>query len=286
MSRQEVKAYGRQEFRSFPLITSEPLPETLHDYIQDNLMGKGGVHMTNTNKHLQCEKTAKTYMFWDNVMLHYKKLAPLYGKTIDFEQYICPHDNWLFNHRDNLKLHNKVIQYETTVATQIERMLNLDNPDWVPPCNREAVAAEVGDYDKNTQKLKKKSRFLKKSQHHEPTKATKDETVELDEGFKKWKEEQEEALNGSHKKNGNLSNEEVGHIKNHWPYDPEDLPPLPRPKPKNVPKYYGWTHSDDADSWFLEAHTPTMYEPYEKFYHNALKQKIIVPKLYSTAVGS
>ena len=74
MSRQEVKAYGRQEFRSFPLITSDPLPETLHDYIQDNLMGKGGVHMTNTNKHLQCEKTAKTYMFWDNVMLHYKKL--------------------------------------------------------------------------------------------------------------------------------------------------------------------------------------------------------------------
>ena len=50
--------------------------------------------------------------------------------------------------------------------------------------------------------------------------------MELDEGFKKWKEEQEEALNGSHKKNGNLSNEEVGHIKNHWPYDPEDLPPL------------------------------------------------------------
>ena len=32
MSRQEMRAYGKQEFGQFPLITMEPLPERLTDY--------------------------------------------------------------------------------------------------------------------------------------------------------------------------------------------------------------------------------------------------------------
>ena len=54
-------------------------------------------------------------------MYHYKNLAPLYGKTVEFKQYVCPHDNWLFNQSDNLKLHNKVRKFEQAVATEIEK---------------------------------------------------------------------------------------------------------------------------------------------------------------------
>ena len=66
-----------------------------------------------------------------------------------------------------------------------------------------------------------------------------------------------------------------------FPQDPEDVPPLPRPKAKKTPDYYGWSHSDDADSWYLEAHTPSIHEPYENFYDEALKKKVICPKFYS-----
>ena len=66
-----------------------------------------------------------------------------------------------------------------------------------------------------------------------------------------------------------------------FPHDPSDLPPLPRPSPKNTPDYYGWSHSDEADSWFLEAHTPSIHENYESFYDEALKKKVICPKFYS-----
>ena len=67
-----------------------------------------------------------------------------------------------------------------------------------------------------------------------------------------------------------------------FPNDPADVPPLPRSKPKNTPDYYGWAHSDEADSWYLEAHTPSIHEPYENFYDEALKKKVICPKFYSS----
>jgi len=67
----------------------------------------------------------------------------------------------------------------------------------------------------------------------------------------------------------------------HFPHDPDDLPPLPLPPAKNRPDYHGWTHSDDADSWYLEAHTPSIHEHYESFYDEALKKKVICPKFYS-----
>ena len=49
------------------------------------------------------------------------------------------------------------------------------------------------------------------------------------------------------------------------------------------PQYYGWTHSNNADSWFLEAHTPSLHEAYEGFYDEALKKRVVCPKLYSFA---
>jgi len=275
MSRQEMKAYGKQEFRKFPMVTMEPLPETLDDYIKNNLMGKGGIKAKDVDRHLICQKTGKDYLFWDNMMLHYKKLHPLYGKPIDFDLCVCPHDQWQFYRRDNLKLHNKVVGYETQDAIQVERRLNLDNPDWVVPCDR-ADRQPVNEDDEQdlSKSKKKKSRFLKKSSRFEPPKPK-----------KSYSDDEDEEL--SKKLHVAKKVEKVPHyVKNHWPWNPDDLPAIPRPPEKNVPEYQGWTHSDNADSWFLEAHTPSQYEPYENWYHNALKQKIVCPKLYAMSFGT
>merc|ERR1719479_853100 len=68
-------------------------------------------------KPLICGKTAKTYKFWDNLIYHYKHLYPLYGKPVEFKQYISAHDSWLFNFPENLKLHNQVCKFEQALAT-------------------------------------------------------------------------------------------------------------------------------------------------------------------------
>ena len=52
---------------------------------QNALRGETGARKKNLSKHLICGKTAKTYLFWDNLMYHYKYLAPLYGKKIEFK---------------------------------------------------------------------------------------------------------------------------------------------------------------------------------------------------------
>ena len=82
MSRQEMKHYGKQEFRRYPLISLDPLPDQkdLADYFQRGAKGELGSRIKNIEKPLICGKTAKTYKFWDNLIYHYKHLYPLYGE--------------------------------------------------------------------------------------------------------------------------------------------------------------------------------------------------------------
>ena len=84
MSRQEIKHYGKQEFRRFPLVTLEPLPDqkNLADYYHRGAKGELGSRIKNMEKPLICGKTAKTYKFWDNLIYHYKHLYPLYGRLL------------------------------------------------------------------------------------------------------------------------------------------------------------------------------------------------------------
>ena len=49
--------------------------------------GELGVRIKNMDKPLLCGKTAKDYKFFDNLMYHYKNLAPMYDKKVDFQQY-------------------------------------------------------------------------------------------------------------------------------------------------------------------------------------------------------
>ena len=105
------------------MVTLEPLPDQkdMGDYFQRGAKGELGTRINNLDKPLICDKTAKVYKFWDNLMHHYENLYPLYPKSVEFKQYICPHDNWLFNQIDNLKLHNKVCKFEQAVAMEIEK---------------------------------------------------------------------------------------------------------------------------------------------------------------------
>jgi len=278
-----MRKYGKQEFRTFPLVTMDPLPATndLSDHYLRAVTGELGTRIQDLDKPLVCGKTAKSYKFWDNLMYHYKHLAPLYGPKVDFNQYICPHDSWLFSHSDNLKLHNKVCKFEKTEATEIESRLNLDNPDWVHPCNRnqeryyEPSEEELFDHKKP---VIKRSRFLRKERNVEPNFRDQRKTFFEDEPVVKEniKEDIEVEVDSKPTEKNRFGVTAV-----EWPHDPENLDPIPRPPPKHVPEYYGWTHSDNADSWFLEAHTPSLHEGYEDFYISTLKKKVICPKFYS-----
>jgi len=283
MSRQEMKYYGKQEFRKYPLVTLDHLPDqkSLSDYYQRAAKGELGTRIKELDKPLICGKTAKAYKFWDNLIYHYKNLAPLYGKKIEFEQYVCPHDGWLFHHSDNLKLHNRVFRFEQAQATEVEKRVNLDNPDWIPPISRNDARYEELEEGEVAPAGVKKSRFLKRPKKVELSfKDQQPAAVFRREEVVKPKAKEEEVLEDEKPKK-ETKKDRHGRTVVEFPYDPSDLPPLPRPPPKNVPAYYGWSHSDNADSWYLEAHTPSIYESYEAFYDEALKKKVICPKFYS-----
>jgi len=61
MSRQEKKAYGKQEFRKYPLVTLDHLPDQkdLGDYYQRGAGGELGTRIKGLKKPLICGKTAK-----------------------------------------------------------------------------------------------------------------------------------------------------------------------------------------------------------------------------------
>jgi len=283
-----MKFYGKQEFRKYPLVTLEPLPDQkdMSDYYQRAANGEWlGTRIKNLDKPLICGKTAKSYKFWDNLMYHYKNLAPLYGKSVEFKEYVCPHDNWLFNQSDNLKLHNKVCKFEQAVATEIEKRVNLDNPDWVHPTTRKDARYEEDEEGQEPTPGVKKSRFLRRERKIELSYKDQDpassKEIKPKMEFKKRETPKEEPVVEDKAAKKETAKDRRGMTIVNFPFDPEDLDPIPRPKPKNVPDYHGWTHSDEADSWFLEAHTPSLHEPFENFYDEALKKKVICPKFYA-----
>merc|ERR1719278_425532 len=201
------------------------------------------------DKPLLCGKTAKDYKFWDN-----------------------------------LKYHNKVCKFEQTQATEVEKRVNLDNPDWVHPCNRRDERYLEDDLDSVPNPEVKKSRFLKKERKVELSYKDQVEPPPPEVPRRRRKEAKplpELKKPETEEKKTEVERNRHGITVVNFPHDPDDLPAIPRPPPKNVPEYYGWTHSENADSWFLEAHTPSLHEDYEGFYDEALKKRVICPKFYS-----
>merc|ERR1719220_2230173 len=201
------------------------------------------------DKPLLCGKTAKDYKFWDNLMYHYKTLYPLYDKKVDFAQYTSVHDGWLFSNPKNLKLHNKVCKFEQAQATEVEKSRFLKKERKVELSYKDQVEPTPPEVPRRRRKEAKPLPELNKPETEEKKTA--------------------------------VERNRHGITVVNFPHDPDDLPAIPRPPPKNVPEYYGWTHSENADSWFLEAHTPSLHEDYEGFYDEALKKRVICPKFYS-----
>ena len=158
--------------------------------------------------------------------------------------------------------------------------MNLDNPDWVHPTTRNDARFEEDDEGQLPKPGVKKSRFLKRERKIELSyKDQKPTSLVLE--VKKNKTHIHETLVEEKPNKMEPKKDRHGVTIVDFPFDPQDLEPIPRPKPKNLPSYYGWTHSDEADSWYLEAHTPSLHEAFENFYDEALKKKVICPKFYS-----
>jgi hypothetical protein len=124
----------------------------------------------------------------------------------------------------------------------VEKRVNLENPDWEPPCNRRDERYMEEDPDVPAVPGVKKSRFLRKERKPElaykenkeaaasapeaPVRRRRKPLQELPEVAGPPRVQQEKVV----EKNRH------GVTVVHFPHDPDDLDPIPRPPVKNVPE--------------------------------------------------
>ena len=161
--------------------------------------------------------------------------------------------------------------------------VNIDNADWVPPTTRNDARYIEEEEGEAPPPGVKKSRFLRKSRQVELSYKNKEQepAIVSATNTKSVGEKPEDIVEETEKPAVKTSKNSRGLTLVEFPFDPEDLAPLPRAPPKNIPDYWGWSHSDAADSWYLEANTPSIHANYESFYDDALKKKVVCPKFYS-----
>ena len=226
-------------------------------------------------------------------MKHVSEFSPLCGPAADdiLKNYRSPYDESTFHFRQNLKLHNKVKRFEEHEKMLVMKRF-LDNH---PNESAEDPGVEL-------KKRNVSSRFLKK-----PEKTLEDELQEL--RNERRKQEMINAgtemgdfssLNGNEPRKEKSSEDKEDFNKRSndvemslatskmwkptlkWPENYDNLPPIERPKSQRRPLYYGWTHSDEVDSWYLESHTSGSHEPYSRFYENLHSKRAICPRLWDT----
>ena len=127
MSRQQRIVYGTQAFRRYPFIDTRPLPEvTLSSYIRHALSDEGlGTRIATTSwptKPYHCKRTGKSYLLWDNYLLHVRALSAGEPSAKDvLDVYVSPYDDRTFRFRDNCKLHNEVKRLEEAAELQLAK---------------------------------------------------------------------------------------------------------------------------------------------------------------------
>ena len=62
-----------------------------------------------------------------------------------------------------------------------------------------------------------------------------------------------------------------------YPSNVDLLPPVEPRRPRPQPEHVGWTHSDEAGSWFLEARTPSAYDDHADFLKKCYSERIVRP---------
>lgn len=131
MSRLQMRSYGTQEFRDYPFIDLQPLPDIrVSSYVERALHGEQhlGPRVANPawpKKPFLCRKTGKAYLFWGNYLEHVRKLSPLYGPPahVVLQTSRSPHDDRTFHFRQNLKLHNRVKRFQKELEDQVQDRL-------------------------------------------------------------------------------------------------------------------------------------------------------------------
>ena len=292
MSRQQRKALGTQEFRSFPFVDVEPLPDiNVSSYVNCALKAKNlGSRLANPwpSKPFQCRKTGKSYMFWDNYLAHVKKLSPLIGPSTEhaLAKYTSPYDDRTFHFRDNLKLHNRVKRFEEAQEIEVFKRLNMDNKDVSEKEIELAVKKKRVDYrfiKKPEKTLEEELADLKKKRRSQ---LMADAGTTANDNVDDSEEDEPEDGNTEEPNKFTIDVEDpdfsLGRPLLKWPENYDDLEPILRPQKPQRPVYRGWTHSDNADSWFLESHTPDLHSEYNSFTKDLYGKKAICPRLWKT----
>ncbi len=235
MSRQHKREFGRQEFRSYPLITLRPPPDpTLADYVRSALDDPTHLGTRVKFPRRNCvRRDGESYLFWENFQQRSRSAAPPLGLApVDFQRYTSCHDDWLFHFRDNLRLHNDIKKFERRQADDVRRRLELG--ERVEPVDI------VRNYE--TKKKKKEMKICE-----EPPAAKRKMVVC---GLRCFED---------------------------YPANPDRLPPVSPPEAKPRPEHIGWTHSDAAESWFLEDTTPSLYQEHADFYQDCYRKRLVWP---------
>ena len=225
MSYQQRHYFGRQEFRKFPLLDFEPLPE--HNFADQlryhnrELNQTFGSRLRLKPRIFICPDTKRGFVFRDNYELFRKKLLPHLVHKTEFQSYRSP-DGTVYHSKKGHEGHSKIVALEREKATELSRRHELNVHDNKPA----AEQITTGDNYGTQAQIKK----------------------------------------------------------NQWPCHAEDLYPdvkdeLERRLNLSPPEYHGWTHSDNADSWYLESKTLGNHGDYENFYVNLMRKQHVFPKI-------
>jgi len=271
MSRQQRRTCGRDEFRRYPFVETRPLPDVrLSSYIRHALSDDGlGTHIATTcwpKKPFQCKRTGKSYLLWDNYLLHVKALSGGPSAKDVLDVYVSPYDDRTFRFRENCKLHNRVKRMEEVAEMELARRAGASGSALEKAVKKKRVEFRFWDrpVDQDLAELELED-IRRKRQLEDPKKA-----IDVPE-----KVEQEEAKECSPDHGPKADDKK-------WPANYDDLPVVQVPirNANKNPSYRGWTHSDDADSWYLEARTEGSHDSYTQFTQDLLAKRVICPKLW------
>jgi len=296
MSRQQRKSYGTWDFRRYPFIDTSPLPEiTVPAYVRHALSSGGGEPGSTSAKTrakvlgsrlstadwppklFHCRTTGKSYIFWDNYLLHAAGLSPGPSVKDALAVYVSPYDDRTFHFRDNCKLHNRVKRLEE--ASEMELF------------KRVAPDSSEDRLEKAVKKKRVEFRFWDRPDdedivQHELDNLRRDRLMDAKKGGAEADTEVRSRESVSDEKQEAIPRFEPDLMSRptlKWPRNYDDLPPVRQPRAAaSGPSHRGWTHSDDADSWYLESHTRGIHDEYNEFTRDLFGERAVCPRLWST----
>ena len=232
------------------------------------------------------------FRFWDNYMKHVDEYSPLCGPRAEeaLQIYRSPYDERTFHYRQNVKLHNKVKRFEEHEKMQLTKrlLMNSESKEDSEMLRKEIKQKNIGSrflkspestLEEELQELRNERRKQLMINAAADVSGPEEGREDIKEGIKEEPKETDYMQEGADL-DSNYSLGKVWKPSLKWPENYDDLPPIERPKSVKRPTYYGWTHSDEVDSWYLESHTKGSHDQYNRFYENLYGKKAICPHLW------